>query len=86
MIAIKPGIFNHYFKRFTKEMIKEYFKKLRPDQGEIKINQLAQKVEPSEIIKFPHFPPEIKIEKVDSVSPLKFEPEPEKLDRSPLQS
>ena len=44
MIAIKPGIFNHYFKRFTKEMIKEYFKKLRPEQGDIKINQLAQKV------------------------------------------
>jgi hypothetical protein len=29
MIAIKPSIFNHYFKKFTKEMIKDYFHKIR---------------------------------------------------------
>ena len=29
MIAIKPGIFNHFFKRFDKDMIKDYFAKLR---------------------------------------------------------
>ena len=29
MIAIKPGYFKQYFRRFTKEMIKDYFKALR---------------------------------------------------------
>jgi hypothetical protein len=34
MIAIKPGIFNHYLKKFTKEMIKDYFHKIRVEYSE----------------------------------------------------
>lgn len=29
MIAIKPGYYSYYFVKFTKEMLKEYFKKVR---------------------------------------------------------
>ena len=29
MIAIKPGNYAHYFVKFTKEMLKDYFKEVR---------------------------------------------------------
>ena len=31
MIAIKPGFFSYYFKKFNKEMIKVYFSKVRKE-------------------------------------------------------
>ena len=31
MIAIKPGFFSYYFKKFDKEMIKAYFSKIRKE-------------------------------------------------------
>ena len=38
MLAIKPGLWSYFNKRFTQEMIKEYFGQVRREAGAAEVN------------------------------------------------